>query len=383
MRSILKFLGWTAGVILFVIALAYIFKVDYILKAVRVTYFNGHTTAYLADYEYFDNHTVETSTPQPWAEYPEKIQLPDSMIQFHDREKSVAYVVIHRDSIVLEHYFDGYSRDSKSNSFSMAKSVVAAILGKVIETGKIKSLDQKIIDFVPEIVGPYAKELTFRDLVSMSSGMKWDESYYSPFSIVTQLYFDKDLVGVLPDLPINGKPGQRFSYQSGDTQLLGIAIQRATGASLSDLLAEYFWKPMGAEQKALWQVDSEEKGMEKAYCCLASNALDFARFGKLYRQSGKWNGKQLLSSDYISESLKPRFKNGENYGYSWWLGNFNGKPYFYMDGHLGQFVIVVPEDELIIVRLGHQFNKIPKNTPSSPFYKFIDHAYILLDATAQ
>ena len=115
MRSLLKFLGWTAGVVLFIIALTYIFKVDYILKAIRVTYFNGHTTAYLSDYVYFDSHTVETSTPQPWAEKQQKIQLPDSMIQFHEREKSVAYVIIHKDSIVLEHYFDGYGRNSKSN----------------------------------------------------------------------------------------------------------------------------------------------------------------------------------------------------------------------------------------------------------------------------
>ncbi len=382
MKLISKILAWIAGVILLLIASAYIFKVDYMLKAVWVTYFHGHTTAYLADYPYFDNHSVQTATPQPWAELAQKIQLPDSMEQFHEAEKSVAYVIIHRDSVVLEQYFDGYGRNSKSNSFSMAKSVVSAILGKVIELGKIKSLDQKIVDFVPEIAGKYAAEVTFRDLVSMSSGMKWEEDYYSPFSVVTQLYFDKSIEAMLPKLPISNKPGQRFSYQSGDTQLLGIAIERATGSSLSELLSDYFWKPMGAEQEALWQVDSKEEGIEKAYCCLASNALDFARFGKLYLQHGRWNDKQLLPEDYVSASLTPRFANGENYGYSWWLGNFKGKPYFYMDGHLGQFVIVIPGDELIIVRLGHQFDNKPKGHPEAAFYKFIDHAYQLLDKKA-
>ncbi|GHE30439.1 serine hydrolase domain-containing protein [Sphingobacterium griseoflavum] len=379
MKLFAKILAYIAGISLAIIAFAYIFHADYILKAIRVTYFTGHTTAYLSDYKYFDNNTVATSNPQPWAEYTKKAQLPDSIMQFHGRERSVAYVIIHRDSVVLEHYFDGYGRHSKSNSFSMAKSVVSAILGKAVESGKIKGLDQKIVDFVPEIAGKYAADVTFRDLVSMSSGMKWEEDYYSPFSVVTQLYFDKSIEAMLDKLPIAHKPGQQFSYQSGDTQLLGIALQRATGSSLSQLLSEYFWKPMGAEQEALWQVDSKEHGIEKAYCCLASNALDFARFGKLYLQHGRWKGKQLLAEDYISASLRPRFKNGENYGYGWWIGDFKGKPYFYMDGHLGQFVIVVPSDDLIIVRLGHQFDNKPKNKAGSSFYKFIDHAYRILE----
>ena len=377
MRIFLKILAWIVSIIVLIVALAYIFNLDYLLKGVRVTYLNGHNTAFLADYEYFDNHTVETGTPQPWPTA-EPVAFPDSLRQFHEGIQSVAYLIIHKDSIVLEQYFDDYGSDSKSNSFSMAKSVVGAILGKVIESGKIQSLDQKITDFVPEITGEYTDQLTFRDLVTMSSGMKWSEDYYNPLSITTQIYFDKNLQRLIKKLPIEQKPGQSFSYQSGDTQLLGIAIQRATGSTLSQLLSDYFWKPMGAEHTALWQVDSKKHGIEKAYCCLASNAKDFARLGKLYLHNGNWNGQQLLSEDYVHASLTPRFADAPQYGYSWWMGRFGEKPYFLMDGHLGQYVIIIPEDDLIVVRLGHGMDGRSRSNPQGAFYRFIANAYELL-----
>ncbi|MCL7986512.1 beta-lactamase family protein [Sphingobacterium sp. lm-10] len=381
MHKIWKFFAAFIGFVVLAIAGMYVFGLGYIMKGMYVTYLHGHKTAYLSDYQYFDNHLVQHEAGRPWpaAQPQNRIQLPDSLRQFHEDIQSVAYLIIQRDSIVLETYFDGYEADSKSNSFSMAKSIVAAILGKVITEGKIKSLDQKVLDFVPEIKGEYASELTLRDLVSMSSGMKWEEDYYSPFSVTTKLYFDQNILKVITELPIYKKPGEEFIYQSGDTQLLGIAIQRATGQSLSELLSTYFWKPMQAEHDALWQVDSEANGIEKAYCCIASNALDFARFGKLYRDHGRWNGQQLLDSAYVHASLQPRFENSPEYGYGWWMGSFDQKPYFYMNGHLGQYVITIPEDDLIIVRLGHQTDKLSASNPASNFYQFIAHAYQLID----
>ncbi|WP_166334507.1 serine hydrolase domain-containing protein [Sphingobacterium chungjuense] len=381
MRIIWKLLAGLIGLIAIIIAGMYIFGYGYIVKGAYVTYLHGHKTAYLSDYTHFDNHIIEHGTGQAWPQArPEnQLELPDSLRQFHENIQSVAYVIIQRDSVLLDAYFDGYSSDSKSNSFSMAKSVVAAILGKAISEGKIQSLDQKIIDFVPEITGEFSSELTFKDLVSMSSGMRWEEDYYSPFSVTTQLYFDSNIQKVITDLPIYKKPGTAFIYQSGDTQLLGIAIQRATGQSLSELLSTYFWQPMQAEHDALWQVDSEANGIEKAYCCIASNALDFARFGKLYRDNGKWNGQQLLDSAYVQASLKPRFADSPEYGYGWWMGTFDQKPFFYMDGHLGQYVITIPADDLIIVRLGHQIDNLSRSNPASNFHQLIAQAYQLLN----
>lgn len=368
------------GVTLVVVSLAYVFDLTYLFKAVRVTYLKGHRTAYLDDYKYFDNHVVRTGVPQPWAvsgSYVER-ELSDTMAAFHEKIRSVAYLVVHRDSVVLERYFAGHDQHAISNSFSMAKSIVAAILGKVIESGAVRRLDQAVVDFVPEITGEYARQLTFRDLVTMSSGLRWDERYYSPFSITTKTYFYHDLPKAVSSLPVEREPGKSFKYQSGDTQLLGIALQRATRSTLSELLSVYFWQPMGMEREALWQVDSKESGHEKAYCCIAGSARDFARFGKLYLQKGGWRGDQLLSEAYVAESLRPRFKNSPEYGYGWWLGDFEGKPYFYMDGHLGQYVIVVPQDGLIVVRLGHQVDEKKKNDPSSDFYRFIADAYRLI-----
>ncbi|MGM1427758.1 serine hydrolase domain-containing protein [Sphingobacterium lactis] len=384
MKYLVKFLKWLGialvAIIVLTVAALYIFKADYLLKGVYVTYLQGHKTAYLDDYRFFDNHTIQTGTPQPWAKAKDynSVKITPELKAIHDQWKSVAYVIIHRDSVWFEEYYGGYTDSSRSNSFSMAKSMVAAILGRSIQEGKVKNLQQKIKDFVPEITGPYADSLTFENLVSMSSGMKWSEDYYDPFSITTRLYFDKHIVGALPAMPIDKQPGQQFIYKSGDTQLLGIALQRATGKSLSALLSDYFWKPMGAEHTALWQVDSEKKGIEKAYCCVASNAKNFARFGKLYLQHGQWNGQSLVDSAYVQKSVTNFFPDSPQYGYGWWIGKYAEKDYFYMDGHLGQYVIVIPQDDLIIVRLGHGIDGKPRTDPSSSFNKFIDQAYIML-----
>ena len=384
MNYFFKFLKWLAislvSLVLVLLIAMHAFGVDYILKGVYVIYMQGHQTAYLDDYRYFDNHKIDAGTPQPWAKsiaY-NSVPLTDSLKRIHERWGSVAYVIIHQDSVWFEEYYGGYSDSSKSNSFSMAKSITAALLGKALEEGKVSSLQQKVKDFVPELAGPFAEALTMENLVSMSSGITWDESYYNPFSITTRLYFDKDIQGAIPALPVDKQPGLKFIYQSGDTQMLGIALQRATKSTLSELMSTYFWKPMGAEHSAIWQVDSEKYGIEKAYCCIASNAKDFARFGKLYLNHGRWNGQQLLDSAYVAKSIQPRYPESPQYGYGWWMGQYKDKRYFYMDGHLGQYVIVVPQDELIIVRLGHGIDKIGRNNPQSSFYNFIDQAYQML-----
>jgi CubicO group peptidase (beta-lactamase class C family) len=258
--------------------------------------------------------------------------------------------------------------------------VVSAALGKAIMEGKIKSLDQKVVDFFPELKGTYAKEVSVGDLSSMASGLSWDERYYSPFSIVTRAYFDDDLKKVILGLDVNEKPGKSFKYLSGATQLLAMCIEKATGEYLSDYVSKSFWQPMGAENDALWQLDHEPDGVEKAYCCIASNARDFARFGKLYKQHGKWNGKQILDSTFIAKSLQPRFKDSPEYGYGWWLHEIKGKKLFYMRGHLGQFVIVIPQDDLIIVRLGHLKGLQTKTDPhSNDLYIYVEEAYKMLE----
>ncbi|KDN54133.1 serine hydrolase domain-containing protein [Flavobacterium seoulense] len=377
------------GLIAFTLILSivlYVFKIDYLLKAVRVTYFNGHTTAFLEDYKYFDNRKIKKSTvAQPWnlAKNYNQIKPTEKLKKLHKQIGTVAFLIIKNDSIWHENYFDNYTKDSISNSFSMAKSIVTSALGKAIMDGKIKNLDQKVSDFFPEFKNGLSAEMTVGDLASMASGLDWDESYYSPFSITTKAYFDEDLNTLILGLKGIEAPGKKYKYLSGNTQLLAMCIQKATGKSLADYVSESFWKPMGAESDALWQTD-KENGMVKAYCCIASNARDFARFGKLYLNHGKWNGTQILDSAFVAKSVTPRFKSSPQYGYGWWLSNYKNKKVFYMRGHLGQYTIVIPQDQLIIVRLGHRDKpKIDGSPYRKDFYIYLDETYKMLEQNKQ
>lgn len=384
MKYVKRFFIGLLLVALLGIAGLYAFGYGYILKAVRIIYGSGHKTAFLSDYELFDNRAIRKGNyVEPWAFHSNynQVQAPKSLEVLHAKYQTVAFLIIKNDSIWHEKYFDGYSDKSLSNSFSMAKSYVSALLGKAIMGGYIKSLEQPVGDFLPEYSQGMAKGLTVGDLASMASGLEWDESYYSPFSITTRAYFDTDLRKIMSELKIVSPPGKKYMYQSGNTQLLAMVIEKATGKSLSEYLSESLWKPLGAEYDALWQLDSQADGMEKAYCCIASNARDFARLGKLYRDYGKWNGKQVLDSLFVEKSIRPRFAESPEYGYGMWLLTHKGKDFFMMRGHLGQYVIVQPKDNLIIVRLGHL--KDPEIEGGNPFtediYGYIDETYKMLE----
>ncbi|MBT8270483.1 MAG: serine hydrolase [Flavobacteriaceae bacterium] len=382
MKTLKKTLKYLLIFIAFLVVTLYVFDYDYMLKALRTIYFQGHTTAYLEDYKEFDNDTVQAGIRQAWplhADY-NTIEATETLTDWHERLGTTAFLVLKNDSIWYEKYFDGFDRNSRSNSFSVAKSMVSAMLGKAIMQGRIKSLDQPVGDFFPEFANGLGAELTVGDLSSMASGLKWDEAYYSPFSITTRAYFYDDLKSMMLGLEVVEQPGMSYKYLSGNTQLLGMVIEKATGQSLSEYLSESFWKPMGASADAFWQVDSEENNLEKAYCCLASNARDFARFGKLYKDHGRWNGEQLLDSAFVARSVRPRFTESPQYGYGWWLLNHLNKSFFMMRGHLGQYIIVQPEDNVIIVRLGHKNAKGPDPTVkfSDDIYAYIEEAYKML-----
>ncbi|MGJ5642938.1 serine hydrolase domain-containing protein [Formosa sp. S-31] len=382
MNFVFKFFKGILLIFGIIVILLYIFDYDYILTAARITYGNGHKTAFLEDYKEFDNRVIENSTPQPWNIHKDynKTAITDSLEHTNTTNGTIAYLIIKNDSIWFEKYYDGFQDDSKTNSFSMAKSLISAMLGKAIMEGKIKSLDQNVSDFYPQFKKGYTANLTVGDLSSMASGLNWDEAYYSPFSVTTRAYFDENITPVILDLEGIEPPGKQYKYLSGNTQLLGMVLTKATGQTMAGYLSEKFWKPMGCETEALWQVDSEEYGLEKAYCCIASNARDFARFGKLYKDYGKWNGKQLLDSAFIQKSITPRFPESPEYGYGWWLKTIGDKHFFMMRGHLGQYVIVEPQDNIIIVRLGH--SKGPERvvatfTPDIDVY--IQEAYNMLN----
>ena len=379
MKKILKLMLIVIGAL---VLLIYIFNIDYIFKGVRTIYLTGNNTAFISDYEYFDNREIKSANPQPWALHKQYNTIDESykLKELNDERKTKSFLVIKNDSILFEKYYDGHKQTDISNSFSVAKSIVTSMMGKAIMEGKIKNLDQPVSDFFEEYKNGLASELTVGDLASMSSGMKWNEKYYSVINITSESYFTDDLRSVILGQEIENKPGKGFRYSSGDTQLLAMIIEKATGTSLSNYLSQKFWGPMGAENLALWQIDSEESGMEKAYCCIAATARDFARFGKLYIDKGKWGDTEILDSSFVELSLNPVFDDSPFYGYGWWLYEFEGKKVFTMNGHRGQFVISFPDQNIIIVRQGDFNNKGRVSERSGDLYQYISEGYKIATA---
>lgn len=382
MKRFLKIIGTIILVLSIAILILIIFDFGYIFRGMQATYFQGHKTAYIDDYPHFENRLIEAGTEaEKWPEHSKynSVEPTEDLAELNEELGTASFLIIKNDSILFEEYYQEYSANSKTNSFSMAKSIVSALLGKAIKDGHITSLNQPVSDFFPQ----YKKELKVGDLSSMSSGLNWNENYYNPFGMTARAYFDKNIRELVLRLKVTEKPGESFKYLSGNTILLGMVIEEATGENLSNYLSESFWKPLGMQNDALWQLDSQESGMEKAYCCIASNARDFARFGKLYKNKGNWNGKQLLDSAFIAKSTMSHFKESPQYGYGFWLSNYKEKDIFYMRGIRGQYLIVIPEDDLIIVRLGENLKKKEKDEEHAPdFYKYIDETYKMLNDAA-
>lgn len=369
---------WLIGIIGVLVLSSYIFDFDYILKGVRVVYFTGHKSAFIDDYPYFENELIKAgSNKEEWPLHEAYNQaLPTERLKNTNTALgTVAYMIIKNDSIFYEWYEQGYSSESKTNSFSMAKSITSALLGKAIMEGHIKSLEQPVSDFYPEFKG---SKTTVGDLSSMASGLDWVEHYTSPFSITARANYDDDLAETILNLKVVDEPGKQFNYLSGSTQLLGMIIQKATDKPLASYLSESFWQPLGSVNDALWQLDDKDNRLAKAFCCISSNARDFSRFGKLYKDHGKWNGKQVLDSSFVALSTKERFP-GQPYGYGFWISDYLGKHIFAMRGILGQYVITIPEDNLIITRLGHHRSNETSNDFPLDFYVYIDEAYEMLN----
>jgi len=354
MKFLKKLFKWTAYLIGSIIILLYIFDYDYILRGVKVVYFTGHNTAFIDDHTYFENDIIEKgNTPSPWPIHEDynAINETKKLTSVNKDWGTIAYVIIKNDSIWFEKYYDGFNENSKTNSFSMAKSITTSLLGKAIMDGYIEDLNQPVSDFYPEY--DYAKT-TVGDLASMASGLDWIELYTNPFCITARANYDNDLAETILNQKVVKTPGVEFEYLSGSTALLGMVIQKATDKPLAKYLSESFWKPLGTANDALWQLDDKEHRLAKAFTSISSNAKDFARFGKLYKDHGKWGGKQLLDSAFVTKSITPRFAESPEYGYGWWLKDIGNKHFFMMRGHLGQYVFVEPNDNIIIVRLGHR-----------------------------
>lgn len=354
----MKKVGWAILLIVCCIGGYLVLPSNYYLRRALT-----HLLPKIDQYPIFENRTVKAGDPQPWirSEAYNTVSIPEKYLPVFEQLGTVAYVIIKDSTLLFEQYWEDYSPESHSNSFSMAKSIVSLAIGAAIDDGFIKNVDQPVSDFYPEFQGYNGKPLTLRHLLTMSAGVDFDEAYSSPFSPTTKLYYGDDLQQIALGMKEIEEPGVYFIYQSGVTQLLAFIVEKATGENISSYVSRKFWTPMNAEEDALWSLDKKD-GIEKAYCCFNSNARDFARFGQLILNEGDWNGRQLISSSYLKEATTPDtsllFKeyNETNhcYGFQFWHLSYNGMEIPYMRGILGQYIFIIPDLNAVVVRLGHK-----------------------------
>lgn len=356
----------------------------YLYKGISNTYLKGRSGPSIDEYQIFDNNIVEAGEQQVWPQGKNynAAQLPESLKKLNEELESIAFLIIQHDSIRYEEYWDGYTPSSTTNSFSAAKTFVSILCGIAIEEGYIKSEEQLVKDFFPQ----YDERLKIKHLLTMSSGINFDEHYKNPLAYPAQAYFGKNLRPLTLSYEVKKEPGKEFRYLSGNTALLAFIIKKATGRSISEYASEKLWKPMGANHHAFWSLD-HKGGDEKAYCCFNANARDFARFGQLYLDSGKWKGEQLVPSSYVLKSIQAAplidaeldGKKNDRYGYSWWLMQDHHLNIFYARGILGQYIIVIPEKDMVIVRLGKKRAATYDQGHPLDVYEYIDAALAMYE----
>ena len=231
----------------------------------------------------------------------------------------------------------------------MDKPLVTLLLGVAIAEGKSRSLEQPVSDFLPDESQGLAARLRIVDLLAMRTGMEWDdpEVYNKLFARTTRLYFGRDVQGFVRSRPIVAEPGTRFHYNSANTVLAAMVLEKATGRHLSDYLAEKLWVPLGMEHEAKRMLD-RDGGRELSFCCLAASVRDFARLGQFVLQKGQWEGRQLVPAAFIEAALTPVTPND---GLTFRMDHAYAPSLSMFRGIRGQMIIMVPEHDLVIVKV--------------------------------
>lgn len=337
-------------------------------KVGRFVYYNF---ADITDYKIFPERKIEKSDTPFYFAHKSNTKFISSItitvkkkqkdIAFEDflkNNKTVAFLVIKNDSIVYENYFYNYKEDTPVNSFSMAKSILSVLIGCAIDDGYIKSTDEPITNYLPELAKNGFDKVKIKNLLNMTSGIGFNESYFNPFGNAASFYYGRNLKKEVSKLKLKNNPGQKFHYSSGDSQVLGLVLQAALKEKSISLYAqEKLWKPLGMQYDAAWSLD-KTNGTEKTFCCLNSVALDFAKIGRLYLNNGNWNGKQIVASDWVDKCTKPKYNESGVWFYQnqWWINNKQLGSYR-AEGINGEYVYVYPKNKVIIVRLGKRYGK--------------------------
>ncbi len=261
-------------------------------------------------------------------------------------------LVIQNGRIRLERYVSPHGRLTRWNSFSVAKSITSTLVGAAIKDGAIRSLEDRVTRYIAALRGSAYDEVTVRQLLTMTSGVKWNEDYTDPGSDVVRMYaqppdpgFDMT-VSYVRRLPREAPPGTKWVYKTSETNLVGVLVAEATGKPLADYLSEKIWRRYGMERDAEWMID--EAGREQGGCCLAITLRDYGRFGQLILDGARVDGTAIVPDTWLLEATRTQVPTGggSGYGYQWWTrddGSFEAR------GIYGQTLHIDPARRLVIV----------------------------------
>lgn len=281
---------------------------------------------------------------------------------FLDDTVTTGLLVVDDGDIVHEDYRLGADEMSRFTSWSIAKSVVSALIGIALHDGAIESIHDRVDRYVPDLAGTAYGDVTIEHLLTMSSGIEFDETYEDPMSDVNMLFvgfgMGTSLTETLADLPSSRAPGTYNNYISSDTIALGLVLVAATGMPLDQYMEDRLWGPMGAEADAFWNISRTEEAIP--LCCLNAVLRDYARFGRLYVEGGARDGKQIVPAEWVTASVSPEaphLQPGDNpasfwtfgYGYQWWIPE-DPQGDFLAIGIWGQYVYVDPARDIVIVK---------------------------------
>ncbi len=270
---------------------------------------------------------------------------------FIKEQKVAGLIVVQDGKIRLERYALGHSKSALWSSLSVAKSVTSTLVGAAIADGYIKSVDDYVTDYSPDLTGSAYDSVTIRHLLTMTSGVRWIENYTDPNSDIAKFETDpiepgmNATVSYMRRLPSDAEPGKKWVYSTGETHLLGDVVSAATHQTLSHYLSSKIWVPYGMQQKATWRLD--RTGQEMAGCCLQMTLRDFARFGQFVLEDGRINGKSIVPDGWFKSatSIQVPLWPGGGYGYGWWI--FGGSSFKALGIH-GQMIHVDPARHLVV-----------------------------------
>ncbi|WFE75199.1 serine hydrolase [Roseinatronobacter sp. S2] len=287
-----------------------------------------------------------------------------SLTAFLDRTETTGLLVVRRGAITHEEYWLGADAASLFTSWSVAKSVLSALIGIAVEEGHIASIRDPISQYVPALEGSGYGAVPIEDALTMSSGVEFNEDYDNPRSDINMLFIRAMAMGQPVEETLKGlgrlrDPGIFNDYVSSDSMALGLVLEAATGMPVAEYLASRLWGPMGGEADASWSTD--RTGREFALCCLNATLRDYARFGRLYLEGGVRDGRQIVPADWVHASVNPtaaHLQPGQNpasswtfgYGYQWWIPE-DPQGDFVAIGVWGQYIYVDPIREVVIVKV--------------------------------